>query len=229
MDWQATFVEHLIPLSLLQLVQSYDVPTQKFTFTWGIIEMPVSGRLVTGRGHGHGAVNNHQFLFAASPEQLGLHKIGAPGRFSAGRTIVHLTDLDSTGLPSLLHLKKYVFRHLQEAVEAYNSADSGTNDSTRPKLICERPGLQEEVDGFLYDRSIPADKQCSPWNFKKGDRVTALFFNQVLDQRSLGIELVRNRSSFPKSFLQHQLWFLYYHQYTTAVVPRSMSLELSQP
>eukprot|EP00746_Dinoflagellata_sp_MGD_P162492 gnl/MRDRNA2_/MRDRNA2_90074_c0_seq1.p1 gnl/MRDRNA2_/MRDRNA2_90074_c0~~gnl/MRDRNA2_/MRDRNA2_90074_c0_seq1.p1 ORF type:complete len:622 (+),score=48.24 gnl/MRDRNA2_/MRDRNA2_90074_c0_seq1:63-1868(+) len=210
--WTADDLQSLKPLSYLEMVNpwkipnTYSVATDRSSFMWYTTTMPRAGYLVWGVGHGHMAVSDHHYLFSASPGQLGLDQI--PRADDPWEPIT----LERAGFSAVELVKRHMFANLRKAIKSHHSACTGRMrcNTTGPKLICDRPAMEEEVDAFLWDRTLPASMQCSPWTFERGETITAVFFNKPLNNKSCAIDLVRERSSKPKIFSQHGIWVLWY-------------------
>jgi hypothetical protein len=168
----------------------HPVPTKEPSFVFFSAQIPRDGRLVNVNPHSHKAIYNQSFLFAGTPEELGLEHL------SKGYKDWEAIPLSKTAFTSLAEIKTYV---LQRSTETANPT---------PSLICHHEGGQELVEHFLYDRK--GSISCREWNFKRGDVVTGLFLHHTCDPKSLGMEAVRNPGYVPEIFNEHSMWDLRY-------------------
>lgn len=200
-EWTPQTPSRIKSLSNMMLTRRYDltipgcsafmVPTDSTSFWWYTVNMPRNMHAVLMSGHAHVAMLDQAYLFAATPEQLGLHNLPqSPNHWDP-------ISLHQTGFNSVQGMMQYVLQHL-------------ANQTTTPRIVCHYIGIEESVDGFLYDRSPPAGTECLEWDFKAGDMVTSLGFSHPLNPRSTGYALVRNRSAIPPQYGMHQAWSIFY-------------------
>jgi hypothetical protein len=170
------------------------------------LKMRVAGRCLALRRHSHGAAFNRSFFFAATARDLGLSLLRTAQNGWGPVTLAeaNFSDFESLG--------SYVLQNLKDSrTRACKQKDAGCRNSPRPILIAQFNGLQEKVNGWLYDRYVHAvPNDCSWWSFQQNDITTSLFFNHVIDEKSLAMTLVRNRSSTISQFAQHMSHFVYF-------------------
>lgn len=195
-------------ISIRTLLISTRFQHECLLFFWFSARLPRSGTCIGVARHAHGALYNQSYLFLAKPTELGLEK------FDTLKPWEPIT-LQYANFSNFTDLTTYIFHNLNKSQAEYSRRCHEDNScSKQPRLIAHLLGLQEEVDGFLYDRydySHVLDFQR--WSFSEGDVMTSVFYNHELDRRALGVELVRNRSHFPEKFMMHSVHTLHY--YTT--------------
>lgn len=170
---------------------AFQLPTDRHSFWWYTVRIPRDMHSILIYGHSHVAMLDRAYLFAATPKQLGLHKL-PQSKNDWDPVSLHLAGFD--GVEEMM---QYVSQHL-------------ANETTTNRTICRYNGLEELVGEFFWDRSTLAGTDCSAWNFKEGDIVTSLGFSHPLRSSSTGYATVRDRSRIPGVYGMHQTWFVYY-------------------
>merc|ERR1712096_530691 len=94
-------------LDQVAMALTHKSPTDKNSFIWYTGLMGVSGTLIRGKVHAHSSVFKESYLFAATPEQLGM----AGDRLQPkGKTFEAMIPSDM-GFQGIEEIKKHIMEH----------------------------------------------------------------------------------------------------------------------
>jgi hypothetical protein len=146
-------------------------PTDEATWTWFVGQMPKSGALVRAKIHSHMTIFKEMFLFAATPDQLGL----SSSRFKP-KNAFDLLRAKDVGFHDMSDVRKYIMDNYER------NRSHEAQGIERPRLICHAEAMTEKIafpsGQYHFDRRAPT--WCDIWDFKSGDTFTLVGFNEYV-------------------------------------------------
>jgi len=179
------------PLSLHYLYNPFEIGLDSQMSRFGTIKvhpnddsvfyysgyMPFPGELVAVDGHAHSGAFQRMFLFAGSPEQLGLPELVQPTRTWVPRQTagaLRAIGVEPAAEPADGANNAVLVSRMMARV-----ARSG-GDAASPRLICSAVVNQARVtldrsERALWDRAL--ELECAPWRFEAGSQYTTVVFH----------------------------------------------------
>jgi hypothetical protein len=133
---------------------TFPAPAKYDSMYWYSIQMPIKGKLIRAICHTHENVDE-LLLFAARPQQLGLHSNDFPAE-----------------TPLRVNSSLHSFRVTLFSNLAQHSEEADPQRTQAGRLICGCSGIQNEIDGVLALKVKPTC--CEHWTFSRGEVVTII-------------------------------------------------------
>lgn len=155
-------------------VGTYRCSERSESMNWGAVAIPHSGRVMYAYEHSHKEYFHSHFVFAATPEQLGLDQMYRPSEWPDPSDALELEPL---GL-SIATATSQLFAHLEQAARACRQ---GRDCKWEPLVLCawRDPGREPPAEegqpalrGALWDRSGRRSADCKQLYLEKGRVVT---------------------------------------------------------
>lgn len=155
-------------------VGTYRCSERSESMNWGAVAIPHSGRVMYAYEHSHKEYFHSHFVFAATPEQLGLDQMYRPSEWPDPSDALELEPL---GL-SIATATAQLFAHLEQAARACRQ---GRDCKWEPQVLCawRDPGREPPAEegqpalrGALWDRSGRRSADCKQLYLEKGRVVT---------------------------------------------------------
>ena len=178
------------PLSLHYLYNPFEIGLDSQMSRFGTIKvhpnddsvfyysgfMPFPGELVAVDAHAHSGAFQRMFLFASTPQQLGMELVQPTHTWVPVQTASALRaiGIEPASEPADGANNAVLVRRMMARVASNGS------DAVSPRLVCSAAVNQAEVrlarsERTLWDRAL--DLECAPWRFEAGSQYTTVVFH----------------------------------------------------